>query len=152
MIPIYIDLNLIYRDPGLDRYVPLTPSAGQAILSHLRANRGNLPPDDARNSIVHAKNRDEAARPFKRCIINALLLLDTFTLETHRLDGSNVVREKISCNQIFPLPKPTSDILFTNSFSLILSDHCKTSPSAVNCFMKRCLQIRCWSPQHLTIP
>jgi len=91
---------------------------------------------------MHAKNRDEAARPFERCIINALLLLDTFMLETHCLDGSNVVREKISCNQVFPLPTTQSDILFTNFFfALILFDNCKVSLCVVNWFMKQYPQI-----------
>lgn len=95
----YLDKNLIYMEPKVDRYVPLTPASGQAILSHLRANRGLIEDNDDRNCIIRAQNRDEAARPFERCFHKALLLHDgPFELVTTRLDNTDVLRDKISCN------------------------------------------------------
>jgi hypothetical protein len=113
----YLDKNLIYWEPKVDRYVPLTPASSTAILSHLRANRGIIEDNDDLYNIINTHNRDEASRPFEQCFHKALLLLGKFALTTTRLDNTALVQEMIECNFSCPILSPSPGIHFL-SFTL----------------------------------
>lgn len=119
----YIDKNLIYNDQKVDRYVPLTPAAGQAILSHLRANRGLIEGNNDCNRITMAQNRDEASRLFGQCFHKALLLhYGPFELITTRLDNEDLLQDKISCNFSSLIP-PTGPGIDLSVLSYVTANH-----------------------------